>query len=156
MTEEIQRLQAEIAAQMRQLGASVNDPRLAPMLQQLGVLMRQHVASTGATGRLAVLPTGAQTQNAGEDGPSSRLLSVLPPSLQEPVRTYVRAARGQAVHMFSQAPALSDSDAGKQLLELGMADKATLAVQAYVAWTSEKYGGSDGAALRRIVSDILR
>src|SRR5262245_44791216 len=137
MTEEIQRLQAEIVAQMKQLGASVNDPRLAPMLQQLGVLMRQHVASAGASGRLAVLPAGGQA-NAGESGPSSRLLSALPAPLQEAVRTYIRAARGQAVHMFSQAPALSDSDAGKQLLELGTADKANLAVQTYVAWTSEK------------------
>ena len=156
MSEEIQRLQAEIAAEMQRLGASVNDPRLAPMLQQLGALMRQHMANAGVNGRLAVLPTGAQAQNGSEDGPTSRLLSALPPSLQEPVRTYIRAARGPGVHMFSQAPALSDSDAGKQLLELGVADKATLAVQAYVAWTSEKYGGPDGAALRRIVSDLLR
>ena len=40
---------------MQKLGASVNDPRLAPMLQQLGALMRQHVASAGLNGRLAVL-----------------------------------------------------------------------------------------------------
>jgi Domain of unknown function (DUF4132) len=154
VSEEIQRLQAEIAAEMKRLGASVNDPRLAPMLQQLGALMRQHMATMGMNGRLAVLPTGAQ--NGSEDGPTSRLLSALPPSLREAVRSYTRAARGPGVHMFSQAPALSDSDAGKQLLERGMADKATLAVQAYVAWTSEKYGGPDGAALRRIVSDLLR
>ncbi len=53
MSEEIQKLQAEIAAEMQKLGASVNDPRLAPMLQQLGALMRQHVASAGLNGRLA-------------------------------------------------------------------------------------------------------
>jgi hypothetical protein len=58
--------------------------------------------------------------------------------------------------MFAQAPALTDSDAGKTLLDLATADKAMLAVQTYVAWTSEKYGGRDGAALRRIVSDLLR
>src|SRR6185503_3790140 len=94
--------------------------------------------------------------NANEDGPASRLLSALPPTLQDPVRAYIRTSRGLAVHMFAQAPALSDSDAGKQLLELGIADKANIAVQAYVAWTSEKHGGRDGAALRRIVSDLLR
>ena len=156
MSEEIQKLQAEIAAEMQKLGASVNDPRLAPMLQQLGALMRQHVASAGLNGRLAVLHTGAQPQNAGEDGPSSRLLSALPPHLQESVREYIRSARAQAVHMFTQAPALSEFDAGGRLLDLDMPDKANLAVQAYVAWTSEKYGGRDGAALRRIVSDLLR
>ena len=156
MSEEIQKLQAEIAAEMQKLGASVNDPRLAPMLQQLGALMRQHVANAGLNGRLAVLPTGAQPQNAGEEGPSSRLLSALPSHVQEPVRDYIRSARAHAVHMFTQAPALSESNAGGQLLDLEMADKANLAVQAYVAWTSEKYGGRDGAALRRIVSDLLR
>jgi hypothetical protein len=156
VSEEIQKLQAEIAAEMQKLGASVNDPRLAPMLQQLGALMRQHVANAGLNGRLAVLPTGAQAQNVGEDGPSARLLSALSPQLQEPVREYIRSARARAVHMFTQAPALSDSEAGKQLLDLAMADKANLAVQAYVAWTSERYGGRDGAALRRIVSDLLR
>jgi hypothetical protein len=155
VSEEIQKLQAEIAAEMQKLGASVNDPRLAPMLQQLGALMRQHVASAGH-GRLAVLHTGARPQNVGEDGPSSRLLSALSPHLQETVREYIRSARAQAVHMFTQAPALSESDAGGRLLDLDMPDKANLAVQAYVAWTSEKYGGRDGAALRRIVSDLLR
>lgn len=154
MSEEIQRLQAEIAAQMKQLGASVNDPRLAPVLEKLGALMRQHVAS--ANGKLAMLHTGTQGPDTGEDGPSSRLLSALPPALQESVREYIRSTRAHAIQMFAHAPALSDSEAGKKLLALGMADKANLAVQAYVAWTSEKYGGRDGAALRRIVSDILR
>jgi hypothetical protein len=153
MSEEIQRLQAEIAAQMKQLGAAANDPRLAPMLQQLGALMRQHMANSGANGRLALLQPGAQE---GEDGPSAKLLSSLPSHLQEPVREYVRFARGRAVHMFAQAPALSESEGGKRLLELGATDKAMVAVQAYVAWTSEKYGGRDGSALRRIVSDLLR
>ena len=156
MSEEIQKLQAEIAAQAQKLGASVHDPRLAPMLEQLRALMRQHVASAGLNGRLAMLPTGAQSQNGGDDGPSARLVAVLPPHLQEPVREYIRSARAHAVHMFTQAPALSESEAGKRLLDLDMADKANLAVQAYVAWTSEKYGGRDGAALRRIVSDLLR
>jgi uncharacterized protein DUF4132 len=156
MSEDIQRLQAEIAAQMRQLGAPANDPRLAPMLAQLQALLRQHVASAGANGRLAVLPTGAQDQDAGEAAPTRKLLSNLPPPIEEPAREYIRSARAHAIHMFAQAPALSDSDAGRRLLELGMADKAHLAVQAYVAWTSERHGGRDGAALRRIVSDLLR
>lgn len=153
MSEEIQRLQAEIAAQMRQLGAPANDPRLAPMLAQLQALFRQHVASAGA--KLAVLPTGAQ-EHDGEAAPTKKLFSNLAPHIEEPAREYIRAARVHAIHMFTQAPALSDSDAGRRLLELPMADKAHLAVQAYVAWTSERYGGRDGAALRRIVSDVLR
>ena len=156
MSEEIQRLQAEIAVQMKDLGASVNDPRLAPMLEKLGALMRQHVASAGLKGKLAMLHTGVQGPDTGENGPSSRLLSALSPALQEPVREYVRSTRAHAIQMFAHAPALSDSEVGKKLLALRMADKANLAVQAYVAWTSEKYGGRDGAALRRIVSDILR
>ena len=141
---------------MQKLGAPVSDPRLAPMLQQLGVLMRQHVANAGPNGRLALLPTGTQQQNAGDDGPTARLRAALPTHLQEPVGEYVRSSRAQAVHMFAQTPALTESDAGKALLDLAMADKAMLAVQTYVAWTSEKYGGRDGAALRRIVSDLLR
>ncbi len=155
MSEEIQRLQAQIATQMKHLGAAVNDPRLAPMLAQLQALLRQHMASAGANGRLAVLPNGAPGET-GDDGPTKKLLSNLPPPIQDSAREYIRSARAHAIHMFTQAPALSDSDAGRRLLELGMAERAHLAVHAYVAWASERYGGRDGAALRRIVSDILR
>src|SRR5262245_41722141 len=154
--EEIQRLQAQIAARMQELGAAPNDPRLAPLITQLQGLLRQHFANAGMN-RFAVLPGGAQAKTAaGEDGPSSRFIAALPPRLQESARGYLRFVRSRGGHMFQQAPGLSESEDGRKLSELGPADKAVVAVQAYVAWTSEKYGGNDGAALRRIVSDLLR
>ena len=155
MSEEIQRLQAQIATQMKQLGAAANDPRLAPMLAQLQALLRQHMANAGANGRLAVLAAMARRERpATTDRRRSFFRICRLPSRTRRANTSARAR--PAIHMFTQAPALSDSDAGRRLLELGTADRAHLAVQAYVAWTSERYGGRDGAALRRIVSDLLR
>ncbi len=157
MTEEIQRLQAQIAARMRELGAAVNDPRLAPMLGQLQALLRQHVANTVMNGRLGMLPAGTQAEApVGKDGTSKVLLANLPPPLQGPVHDYLTVARAHSLGWTTQAPALSESDEGRRLTELGAADKAVVAVRAYVAWTSERYGGRDGAGLRRIVSDLLR
>jgi hypothetical protein len=76
--------------------------------------------------------------------------------LKELAEGYISFVRSRGIHMFAQAPALSEADAGRELLRLDAADKAIVAVQTYAAWTSEPHGGSDGSALRRIVSDLLR
>src|SRR5262249_12908911 len=97
-------------------------------------------------------------------------LTALPPKLKDLVEGYVqnvRAGRDPASQVlgagvlgvgafFKQAPALADSAAGRALLQLPPADKATVVVATYAAWTSERYGGPDGGTLRRIVSDLLR
>ena len=90
------------------------------------------------------------------DGPVPDLIAVLPARLRGLAEGYIRFVRTQRVQMFGQGPALSETETGRALLELAAADKATVAVQAYAAWTSERYGGRDGSALRRIVSDLFR
>ena len=72
------------------------------------------------------------------------------------MREYIRSARAHAVHMFTQAPACPSPMPANGCSISTCRTKRTSRVQAYVAWTSEKYGGRDGAALRRIVSDLLR
>jgi len=48
------------------------------------------------------------------------------------------------------------SDAGRNLLALSPSDRACVAVAAYLAWTSNRYDACHAAALRRMVSDLLR
>lgn len=157
MIEEIGRLQAALVARMQELGTPVTDPRLAPMLGQLQALIRQQYATAGANGTVTMLSSRAPAYPAAaHDGPAAKLVAELPPRLKGLAEGYIRFVRSQGTHFFAQAPALSEADAGRELLQLDAADKAIVAVQAYTAWTSERYGGTDGSALRRIVSDLLR
>src|SRR5262249_36063096 len=57
---------------------------------------------------------------------------------------------------FGQAPSLSEAEAGRAITSLAPSEKAAVAVEAYVAWSAERYGGRDGAGLRRVVSDLFR
>ena len=57
---------------------------------------------------------------------------------------------------FTQAPALSQSEEGRRILELTAAEKAKVAVHAYAASAGIPFGGAEGAGLRRVVSDLLR
>src|SRR4051812_13888298 len=106
------------------------------MLAQVHALMQQGLAAVGAAGPLEGLS----------------------PQLGELVAAHVRGAHGQSpqrvLAWYAQAPSLSATESGRRLLELAPADKARVALAAYVAWTSESHGGRDGAVLRRIVSDL--
>jgi hypothetical protein len=81
MIEEIGRLRAALVARMRELGAPVTDPRLAPMLGQLQALIRQQCAALGANGGVAMLSgrTAAQP-SAAHDRPAAKLIAELPPN----------------------------------------------------------------------------
>jgi hypothetical protein len=139
VAEEIARLSAELAERMRELRAEPTDPRLAPLFTQLQALMRAHVAAAAAANAPAVPPV-----NYSFD---------LPPELAAPLREYLE---GVPPFAFAQAPALSESDAGRRILELAPPDRIRIAVAAYSAWSSERWGGPKGGGLRRVVSDLLR
>ena len=57
---------------------------------------------------------------------------------------------------FVQAPALSESDAGRRILDLAPSNRVRMVVAADHAWTSAQWGGTRGGGLRRVVSDLLR
>src|SRR5262249_46495278 len=108
------------------------------------------------------VPAHAGTRDDKGGQAAAAAIDVLPARLKELVQGYLSAVRASKPAgllgggWFIPAPALSASEAGSKLAELPAADKATVAVAAYTAWTSERYGGPDGAALRRIVSDLMR
>ena len=157
MTQEIAQLQAQLVERMRELGAPVNDPRLAPMVSQLQALMHQHYAAAIRNTQESARALERMEADADRvDGPVPDLIAALQAHLRGLAEGYIRFVRTQRVQMFGQGPALSETETGRALLQLAAADKATVAVQAYAAWTSERYGGRDGSALRRIVSDLFR
>jgi len=161
MADDVDRLRAAIAARMEQAGIAPGDPRVAPLLAQAQALMQQSVANL-PEGVVPFVPAHAGTRDDEGGRAAAAAIEALPPHLRDLVQGYLRAVRSSKPAglagggWFIPAPALSASEAGRALTELGPADKASVAVAAYVAWTSERYGGLDGAALRRIVSDLLR
>src|SRR5262249_49737087 len=124
---------------MRELRAEPTDPRLAPLFTQLQALMRAHVAATTAANARAAPPVN--------------YVFDLPPELAARLREYLEAVPPFA---FAKGPPLSESDAGRRILELAPADRVRMAVGAYTAWSSERWGGAKGGGLRRVVSDLLR
>jgi hypothetical protein len=159
MADELEQLRATLAANLRQPGACLSDPQIAPLLARMQALFRQRIADAGGT--VAVLHPGARAAKPDHAKSAPFAAIELPPPLMQLAQDYIAEARScrqgpLAGAWFLQAPALSASEAGRRLLELGPADKARVAVAVYVAWTNERYGGPDGAALRRIVSDLLR
>jgi hypothetical protein len=139
MAEDIAALSAVFAERMRELQAGPHDPRLAPLLAQMQALIRQQAAAA-ATAWPAHMP---ETDYAFD----------LPAELDALLRAYLDTCPPQ---VFVQAPALSESDAGRRIADLAPADKARVVVAAYRAFTSESAGGSKGGGLRRVVSDLLR
>lgn len=156
MADELEEIRASLAVSLRQPGASLTDPQIAPLLARMQALLRQRVAQTG--GAVVVQhPRAAPPNVAHEPAPIAAI--DLAPQLRQLAEDYIRHTRGQRPMpgmWFVQAPALSECDAGRRLLELDPADKARLVVATYAAWTNERFGGPDGAGLRRIVSDLLR
>jgi hypothetical protein len=155
MGTELQRLSAALAARMQELGCAPTDPRLAPMLAQVQALMREHLANVPTRGNIIALPLGSRD---GAPAVPADLPNVeVPPDLPAEPATLLKAYLATCPRDgFTQAPALSQSDAGRRLLDLGPADRARVAVHAYAAFASERYGGPDGSGLRRVVSDLLR
>src|SRR5262249_44916356 len=139
MMEEITRLSAALAERMRELRADPTDPRLAPMFAQYQALLRQHMATL----RPAIAPSVPATEYAFD----------LPAELEGLLREYLKTCPTQA---FQQTPSLNESDAGRRIRALPGTERARMAVAAYQAWSSHRFGGTQGGGLRRIVSDLLR
>lgn len=158
MANDLERLQAALAARMQALGpaAAPSDPRIAPMFEQ----MQQMLQSTFHQSIAAVADLIA--------GPEPRAEPTdLSPAHATLIKAYiaaVHAGEGRPGHTIPEigglawyAPAkpLSASEAGRSLLALAPADKAEVATAAYVAWAAA-HMGPDGAPLRRVVSDLMR
>ena len=61
-----------------------------------------------------------------------------------------------ALPWWQDAPKLSECEAGQRLAKLAPADKARVAVYAYVEWVRGTYSGPKAAPLRRIASEMMR
>jgi hypothetical protein len=147
---ELQRLSAALAERMRELGCAPTDPRVAPLLAEVQALMREHLASVQAGANVALLAPGARS---AAPAAAAAVSYDLPAELATLLKAHLATCPSNG---FTQAPALSQSEEGRRLLELGPADRAKVAVQAYAALTSVPCGGPDGSGLRRVVSDLLR
>src|SRR5262245_10374127 len=137
---------------MQELGCAPTDPRLAPMLAEVQALMREHLASAQAGANIAVMPMGAQAARP-VDLPKVDVSCDLPAEAARALKAYLAICPRDG---FTQAPALSQSEEGRRILDLAPADKVKTVVYAYVAFTAERLGGLDGSGLRRVVSDLLR
>src|SRR5262245_38301913 len=124
MADDIARLSAALAERMRELRTDPTDPRLAPMLAQLQALTRQHI--------------GAATAVPANDGPAVEYAFDLAAELADLLRGYLKVCPVQA---FRQAPALAESEAGRQILALAPAERVRMVVAAYHAWSSQRWGG---------------
>jgi hypothetical protein len=155
MATELQRLAAALSARMQELGCAPTDPRIAPMLAQVQALMREHLANVQAGANIAVMPLGAQATAPARpvDLPKVDVSYDLPAEAARLLKAYLATCPRDG---FTQAPALSQSEEGRRILDLASADKVKTAVCAYVAFTAERLGGLDGSGLRRVVSDLLR
>jgi hypothetical protein len=107
VSKEIAGSSAAFAERMRELRTGSTDPRLAPMLAQLQALMRQHVA--GATP--AVIPLAEE------------YVVDLPVELADLLSCYLDTCPARA---FAHAATLSESDAGRRILDLSPADRVRI------------------------------
>jgi hypothetical protein len=121
MMEEITRLSAALAERMRELRADPTDPRLAPLFAQYQALVRQHMA----TKQLATKHLATATPATSTAAPVADYDFDLPAELDALLRRYLDSCPTQA---FVQAPALSDSEAGRRILALPPADRVRMVV----------------------------
>ena len=136
MAEEITRLSAALAERMRELRADPTDPRLAPLCA---------IAGAGASAcavRPAMRPTCRQQYSFD-----------LPAELDDLLRGYLETCPPQA---FKQAPALTESDAGRRILALAAGRPGADGGRGLSRLELAHWGGPNGAGLRRVVSDLLR
>ncbi len=152
MTRDVERLSAALAGRMQELGVGPADPRVAPLVTELQALMRAHLAQSAGGSNVVMLPTSGAPATA--TGPSTQsCFHDLPLDLAVVLRAYLDTCPSQA---FTQAPALSQSEEGRRMLNLEPSDRVRIAVRAYDDWSAAPWGGPDGAGLRRVVSDLLR
>src|SRR5262249_27797899 len=144
MMEEITRLSAALAERMRELRADPTDPRLAPLFAQYQALVRQPMATQHMATLKPMIATSA---------PATEYAFDLPAELDGLLRDYLKTCPTQA---FQQTPPLNDSDAGRRILALPATERTRMAVAAYHAWSSHRFGGTQGGGLRRLVSGLLR
>jgi hypothetical protein len=162
MTDDLARLRAALAARMRQVGVEPDDPRAAPLMARMEAALQQSVGAFN----LAALAAPARTARDDADGSgAAAALAALPAQLRELVDGYMQAVRAACRPAFGgvrlgfflkQAPALADTDAGRALLQLPLADKAVVVAATYAAWASQRFDSADRGLLRRVVSDLLR
>lgn len=153
MIDELQRMQSELLARMRELRAGPADPRIAPLVDQMQALVRERVAAATAGGSLR--PQNLATLFAPQCAPAPKPFEIAwNGPCGEAVRAYAAAARPRTP--FEQAKGLNDCKEGKTLLALSPADRMAVAVHGYGMWCAERDGGTDGAAWRRLVGDLLR
>jgi Domain of unknown function (DUF4132) len=152
MASDFERLSAALAGRMQELGVGPADPRVAPLVTQLQALMRAHLAQSAGGSNVVMLPTSGAPATA--TGPSTQsCFRDLSLDLAVLLRAYLDTCPPQA---FTQAPALSQSEEGRRILDLPPSDRVRIAVAVYDDWSSAPWGGPDGAGLRRVVSDLLR
>src|SRR4029450_6813849 len=104
---------------MRELGAPVNDLRLAPMVSQLQALMNQHYAAAIRNTQESARALERMEADADRvDGPVPDLIAALPAHLRGPAEGYIRSVRTQRGQMLGQGPALSETETGRALWEV--------------------------------------
>src|SRR5262245_20802120 len=135
MMEEITRLSAALAERMRELRADPTDPRLAPLFAQYQALVRQHMATKDLATTAQATATAAPTVEYDFD---------LPTELDALLRGYLDSCPAQAL---MQAPALSDSEAGRRILALPPVERVRMVVATYCAWSAQRWGGLKGGGL---------
>ena len=146
MANDLEQRRAQLAARMRELNVAPDDPRIVLLFAQARQLIR---------GQLGLPDTPTAGATSGEDGrTSAAVLADLPAGVGEIAQAYIDEQ--SALPWYAQAPALSASEAGRNVLALSPSDRACVAVAAYLAWTSNRYDVAHAAALRRMVSDLLR
>src|SRR5262249_43993271 len=135
MATDLQRLSAALAERMRELGCAPTDPRVAPLLAEVQALMREHLANVQAGSNVAMLAPGSprSAPAASAEQPNGAVSYDLPADLVRLLNAYLAICPSNG---FTQAPALSQSEEGRRILDLGPAQRAKMAVQAYAALTS--------------------
>jgi hypothetical protein len=124
----IEQLQARLAARMRELNIAPDDARIVPLFAQVQKLVESGVLPLGL---------GMRANSVVAHGSES---AVAFPDLTTEVRQIVQAYIEEQSRLpwYGQAPALSASAAGRNLLQLEPLDRSSAAVAAYGAWTSER------------------
>jgi hypothetical protein len=146
MANEIEELRARLAARMRELNVAPDDPRITPLFAQLQKLIQGGVFPIGPATRAA---PGVEDRH-----PSAAGFDDLPARPREVTQGYINEQSG--LPWYGRAPVLSASEAGRRVLALAPADRACVAVAAYEAWSANRYDAPHAAALRGIVSDLLK
>ena len=128
MANDLEQRRARLAARVRELNVAPDDPRIVLLFAQARQLIRGQL---GLPDGLPDTPTAGAT--SGADGrTSAAVLADLPAGVSEIAQAYIDEQ--SALPWYAQAPALSASEAGRNVLALSPSDRACVAVAAYLAW----------------------